>query len=291
MGEAGRFQEVTRNRGWSTEMLDNVAVKNRVYGLIELDVTNAREYIRGYRERTGETLSFTGWFIKCVGKAVGEDKQLNAFRKGRNRFVVFDDVDVSIVVEREVAGERLPMPYVIRKANQKSFRQIHDEIRAAQKQEINKPGALGNENMPWFARAFQVLPGFLRKIGWWKFRRDPFLKKKLMGTVGVTAVGMFGEFGGWPVNIGFHSLKFALGGVSRRQILVDGKPATREYLSVTLMFDHDVIDGAPAARFTARLAQLVQEGHGPQSNIGAHAGSISHSPATSRPLRLLQYSL
>jgi pyruvate/2-oxoglutarate dehydrogenase complex dihydrolipoamide acyltransferase (E2) component len=262
MGEIGSFQEVTRNRGWSTEMLDNVAVKNRVYGLIELDVTKARDYIRGYRERTGETLSFTGWFIKCVAKAVGEDKQLNAFRKGRNRFVVFDDVDVSIVVEREVAGERLPVPYVIRRANQKSFRQIHEEIRVVQKQEINKPGALGNENMPWLVRVFQAFPGFLRKIGWWKFRQDPFLKKKVMGTVGVTAVGMFGEFGGWPVNIGFHSLEFALGGISRRQILVDGKPETREFLNVTLMFDHDVIDGAPAARFTARLAQLVQEGYG-----------------------------
>ena len=41
-------------------MLDNMAVKNRVYGLIELDVTKAREHIRGHKEKTGETLSFTG---------------------------------------------------------------------------------------------------------------------------------------------------------------------------------------------------------------------------------------
>ena len=40
-------------------MLDNMAVKNRVYGLIELDVTKAREYMHNYKERTGESLSFT----------------------------------------------------------------------------------------------------------------------------------------------------------------------------------------------------------------------------------------
>jgi len=28
------------------------------------------------------------------------------------------------------------------------------------------------------------------------------------------------------------------------------------------MFDHDVIDGAPATRFTSRLAELVQDGFG-----------------------------
>ncbi len=47
-------------------MLDNMAVKNRVYGLIELDVTKAREHIRGHKEKTVETLSFTGWIIKCI---------------------------------------------------------------------------------------------------------------------------------------------------------------------------------------------------------------------------------
>jgi len=65
-----------------------------------------------------------------------------------------------------------------------------------------------------------------------------------------------------PINIGFHSLEFVLGGISQRPKVIDGKTEAREYLSVTVMFDHDVIDGAPAAQFTARLAELVQDGFG-----------------------------
>lgn len=34
----------------------------------------------------------------------------------------------------------------------------------------------------------------------------------------------------------------------------------REYLSLTLSFDHDVVEGAPAARFTARLKELIERG-------------------------------
>jgi len=243
-------------------MLNSAAVKNRVYGLIGFDVTKAREYIRSYKENTGETLSFTGWIIKCIGQAVSEDKQVQAYRRGRNRFVIFDDVDVSIAVEREILGEKIPVPYVVRKANEKSFRQIHDEIRAAQAQKEMTGPVLGSERTPQIMNVFRFLPSVLRRIGWWKFKRDPFLKKRIMGTVDVTAVGMFGNIEGWPITIGFHSLEFALGGISKKPKEVDGGTELREYLSVTVMFDEDVTYGAPAARFTARLAEVIQDGYG-----------------------------
>lgn len=31
---------------------------------------------------------------------------------------------------------------------------------------------------------------------------------------------------------------------------------------MTISFDHDIVDGAPAARFTQRLKELVEECHG-----------------------------
>jgi pyruvate/2-oxoglutarate dehydrogenase complex dihydrolipoamide acyltransferase (E2) component len=31
---------------------------------------------------------------------------------------------------------------------------------------------------------------------------------------------------------------------------------------MTVSFDHDIIDGAPAARFTQRLRELVESGYG-----------------------------
>jgi pyruvate/2-oxoglutarate dehydrogenase complex dihydrolipoamide acyltransferase (E2) component len=43
---------------------------------------------------------------------------------------------------------------------------------------------------------------------------------------------------------------------------VDGRIESREYLSLTIIFDHDVIDGAPAARFTRRLVELIESGYG-----------------------------
>jgi pyruvate/2-oxoglutarate dehydrogenase complex dihydrolipoamide acyltransferase (E2) component len=33
-------------------------------------------------------------------------------------------------------------------------------------------------------------------------------------------------------------------------------------LDLTVAFDHDVVDGAPAARFVKRLVELIESGYG-----------------------------
>jgi pyruvate/2-oxoglutarate dehydrogenase complex dihydrolipoamide acyltransferase (E2) component len=42
--------------------------------------------------------------------------------------------------------------------------------------------------------------------------------------------------------------------------LKDGEIVVREYLDITLSFDHDIIDGAPAARFASVLTDFIEAG-------------------------------
>ena len=44
--------------------------------------------------------------------------------------------------------------------------------------------------------------------------------------------------------------------------MVNGRIEIREYLCVTISFDHDVVDGAPAARFTRQFKELIERGYG-----------------------------
>lgn len=47
--------------------------------------------------------------------------------------------------------------------------------------------------------------------------------------------------------------------------VVDPTPGRRVWLNtlnLTVIFDHDVIDGAPAARFTRRLVEFIESGYG-----------------------------
>jgi pyruvate/2-oxoglutarate dehydrogenase complex dihydrolipoamide acyltransferase (E2) component len=40
--------------------------------------------------------------------------------------------------------------------------------------------------------------------------------------------------------------------------VVDGKIQVREILNLTVLFDHDVIDGSPAARFVDKLVKRLE---------------------------------
>lgn len=233
--------------------------RHHVRGLIELDVTKGREYIRNHKKKTGETLSFTGWIMKCIGQAVSEHKQVHALRKGK-RIIIFEDVDISVIVEKEVDGESFPVVFVVRKVNEKSFKEIHNEIRSYQSQ--TQDDYLEKRDVRKLRRLLS-LPKFLRNFFFWrKAKNDPFFIKKYTGTVNVTAVGMFGKIGGWAIPISNYGLSFALGGVARKPGVVGDSIEIREYLYMTVMFDHDVVDGAPAARFISRLVELVEDGFG-----------------------------
>ncbi len=233
--------------------------KPMIHGLIEVDVTRARAHLREHQAKTGEALSFTAFIMACLAKAVDENKAVQAFRLGSKRLILFADVDVLTYIEREVAGQKQIMPYIVRAANRKTFLEIHHEIRAAQVQDMAKVKVGG-------AKALQSLPAFLFRPFFWVFswigRRYPQEWKKNWGTVGITAVGMFGQGAGWGIPPTEPTLTIIVGGIGEKPGVVDGQIAIREYLSLTVSFDHTIIDGAPAARFTERLKELIESGYG-----------------------------
>jgi pyruvate/2-oxoglutarate dehydrogenase complex dihydrolipoamide acyltransferase (E2) component len=234
--------------------------KPMIHGLLEVDVTKARTFLREHQATTGEALSFTAFMITCLGKAVDEHKAVHAFRQGSRRLVLFADVDVLTWVEREVAGQQLIMPSIIRAANHKTFGEVHREIRAAQVQDLATAEVGG-------AKAVQVLPAWLfRPYFWvstWIGRRYPRVWKQAWGTVTLSAVGMVGNGAGWGIPPTIPSLCWiTVGGIGQKPEVVDGQITLRDYLNLTVSFDHNMIDGAPAARFTQRLKELIEHGYG-----------------------------
>ena len=243
-------------RRWMAAMFRAVQHKPMIHGLLEVDVTRARAHLREHKANTGESLSFTAFLTACLAKAVDEHKAVQAIRFGSKHLILFDDVDVYLPIEHDMAGQKQVLPSIIRAANRKTVREIHREIRAAQVQGVTKD-----------LMRFQSLPTLLFKpylwIGAWRGRTHPRWWKKNVGTVGITAVGMFGNGAGWGIPPAPPTtLMMTVGGIAEKPGVVNGTIAIREYLSLTLSVNHDIVDGAPAARFTQRLKELIESGYG-----------------------------
>lgn len=265
-------------------IVDVGRVSNRKHGiccLIEVDVTKARRMIREYTRKTGTGLSFTAFLIACIGRAVEADRYIHAYRDWRNRLIVFDDVDVLTYVEIEIEGQKFPLAYIVRAANKKTPRDIHEEIRAVQ----FRPELSPNVKQWKYVKRFLLLPYFIRRIFYWAVNRNPRAWKKYAGTVYMTAVGMFGTSGGWGIGSSAHTLGIIAGGISEKPALVDGRIEPRELLSLTMEFDHDIIDGAPAARFAQQLKELIESGTVLASACDGRLGllPLTHSELKSTP--------
>lgn len=235
--------------GWLTRS------RYAIRGLMEIDVSVPQRMISEHRARTGERLSFMAFLTACVGRAVGDDRRIQAMRDWKGDLVIFDDVDISILVEREKDGVKYPLAHIVRAADKKSFRQIHEEIRQVQA----RPHS-GQETRS--LNTLVSMPSFLRRLLLWGVSKNPQVRKQSLGTVTLSAVGMFGRTGGWAMGPNFHPLGLIVGSIVEKPGVVDGRIEIRQYLYLTLEFDHEVVDGAPAARFTQALVDRIESGYG-----------------------------
>ena len=239
--------------------------KHHVRALLEVDVTEGRRLIKQSRHG-GKKISFTAWLIKSIADCVALHPPVAGVNDAkRNRVQVFEDVDVSIAVEKDVHGTRVPLPYVIRKADKKTLCEIQDEIEAAKSQTAKSEGdyVLGEEQNALGIRLFVRLPQWLRLILMRLLVLNyPQRVKDMMGTVMITTAGMVGHTRGWIMPFSMHPLCLAFGSLNEQAAVYKGEIQKREILHLTVLIDHDVIDGVPAARFVDDLVKKLQSGFG-----------------------------
>ena len=238
------------------QAVDWAAIMKRqhtIHGMIELDVTETRRAIHRQRRSTGEPLSFTALLVTSFAHVIGKDTSLQAYRKGKYRVVEFADVDVAVLVEHILNGERVPVPHIVRAANRKTPAEVDREIRSAQ-----------GDNDPYgrarrFAGLWLALPAVIRRFALTRLLADPHRRKKYTGTAAVTALSMFGNGTGWGIPLVSHSICLTVGGVGRRPGLGRGGIVEpREMVCLTISVDHDVVNGAPIARFISRFRNSVE---------------------------------
>lgn len=226
--------------------------QNTIHLMTEVDIAQPRHLIAEHQEHTSERLSLTAYIVTCLARTLTEFPRFNAFRRG-NQLVVLEDATINVLFEREIDGEIVPEGVGIQAANRKSYRQINDELRSIQQQESRHLGSA--TGMAWI----RFIPGFLLR-SFVRLASRSITMQKRYGVVAVTAVGMFGAGALWLVPLTAATVTVAVGSIVKRPVLIDGVMQEREQLCLTLSFNHDLIDGAPAARFASRFAELLASG-------------------------------
>lgn len=238
--------------------------KHDVRALLEVDVSQPLVKIKELRAQ-GKKISFLAWFIKVLADVVAQHPPINGIRKGRHKVVVFRNVNISTVVEKQVDGTAVPLALLLRDVNHKSMLQISDEIQAAIQQPVENEAdlVLGQGENRALLKLALGMPQWLR-LGIMRtfILKKPQRMQDMMGTVMVTSLGAVGGMSGWIIPASMHPLSLAIGSLTKKPVIQQGEIHKRSVLNLTVAIDHDVIDGMPALRFAEDLVARLQKGEG-----------------------------
>ncbi len=225
------------------------------HALLDFDITGLRTHLREKR-RSGGGGSLFAFLLKAIAISLAEYPELNSMVDHR-KTTIFDKVDINVPIEVEVGGNRNPRQCIIRDSANKTIQDIEKEITEAKENITAQEGFV-------FSKALRTILSLLPKSAvLLLFRtvlRNHSMVMEMSGTVFVTSITMFSNLPGYaiPYAGGPKAVSFAIGSASQKPMVRNGTIEIREMLSLTATFNHDAVDGAPAARFLNTLRKWVE---------------------------------
>lgn len=234
---------------------DMVAGSHVFLALVDLDIEGLRAELREARRR-GAGGSLFAFMVKAIASCLAREPGLNAAIDWR-KTTRFEGVDVSLPVEIEVDGKPATKQFILRDADSKPLSAIAREIEGSKARGDETTGFIASARM---RRLFARLP---RRLGVALMRaaaRDHRRMRELSGTVFITSVSMFSGVPGYvvPYAGGPKAVSFAIGSARKAPVVRGDAVAVRETINLTVAFNHDIVDGAPAARFMDKLRKAVE---------------------------------
>jgi len=189
---------------------------------MEIDATNmSATYDRNRLRREGKNkLSYTDLFMWAASQALRETPIMNSALEG-NMIKIYKDVNVGVAVALE---HDLIVP-VIHDADKKTL----SEISVFRKELVEKA------------------------------KQDRLSLSDVMnGTFTVTNLGIYDVDTFTPIVNPPQTGILGVGRIREKPVVENGEVTIRPVVTLSLSFDHRVVDGVPAARFLQRIRQLLE---------------------------------
>jgi pyruvate dehydrogenase E2 component (dihydrolipoamide acetyltransferase) len=188
------------------------------------DATNLvglRKQFQATASSPAELLSYTDLVVKLAAVALRQHPMLQGQWRDEGIFVP-DRVDIALAVDTD-AGLLVP---VIREADRLTLRQV-----AAKSRELTEKARAGKLTAAEMAGA----------------------------TFTVTNLGAFGIDAFTPIIHLPQCAVLGVGRIAREPVVVGERVAPGDVVTLSVTFDHRVVDGAPAARFLATLRSCIEQ--------------------------------
>lgn len=222
------------------------------YLFIDIDMTWVEE-MRKRLAAQGVKTTVTAFLLKAIGIAQHAHPNSRAVLLPWGQTMTMNRIVAGFTVEKFVDGEPAVYLGLINDPDQKSLGQISKELREYSQGTIPEVPQLAMEErfnrMPWLVRRLILLFGLA----------VPWIRFNFIGaSFGLSSLGKQGMTAIIPPSV--NTSIFGVGKVEDRPVVRDGQIVIRKMTTLTLNFDHRLIDGAPAAFFLTDVQRLLEGG-------------------------------
>jgi pyruvate/2-oxoglutarate dehydrogenase complex dihydrolipoamide acyltransferase (E2) component len=225
---------------------------NLVY---EFDLTDTLVALDEAR-RAGREVGLMALLVKATALLMEKHPRLNrhVFHRMFHRAeVAFEHISCTLIVGRQgPAGEELLFPVLIRDTHRLTIAEIHRVILLHKHQELS--------DLPQMAgfRRIQRMSWLARKYFSYKARSDPRFYERYFGTYGLSSNLRhgWGPIGGAAV--ANTAVAFVPGALRDLPGVIAGEIRVRRVLSMGLILDHYLLDGAEVARAMDDLRPMLE---------------------------------
>ena len=210
-------------------MLDSKRISAHVTSFVEADVTNLvlwRERNKErYKQKEGESLTFTPFFVQAIAKAIKDFPMINV-SVDENRIIIKRDINIGVAVALPTGNLIVP---VIKRADQLSLvglsKKINDMAVRARNNKLTADEVQG-------------------------------------GTYTLSNVGVFGNVMGTPIIVQPQVAILAVGSITKKPAVIETPTgdviAIRRKMFLSHSYDHRVVDGALGGMFVKRVAEYLE---------------------------------
>ncbi|MGW6913937.1 2-oxo acid dehydrogenase subunit E2 [Kitasatospora sp. NPDC054939] len=220
-----------------------------VYLATEVDATLLKEA----RAASGGRLSYVSMLVKAAADVVADYPDARSLLQGgalRPRLAVTPGVWVKVLLDKTVDGQRCVVSGTVPDAQDRTAEQIQDAVDTYKNAPVDDTGPYRQ------LLRLQRMPLPVARLVYRAALRDPAKRAALQGTFSVTSVGQEPVRTIYPMISG--TLGFGIGRIADTPVARDGDVRIAPVFTLSLAFDHRVLDGALASEVLARVKDRLE---------------------------------
>ncbi len=237
-----------RARRQTYAFLEDARRTCHVYLMTDVDATR----LKAARADSDGTLSYVSFVVKAAADVVTKYPDTRAvLRDGlRPKLAVIEEVHAKVLFDKTVDGQRCVVSGIVTSAQSHSVFEIQDTIDTYKNAAVDEYGPFRQ------LCRIQRLPLPVLRMVYRVLLRNPVRRSALQGTFAVTSIGHEQVRTIFPMISG--PLGFGIGHIADAPIVRDDRLTIAPVFTLSLTFDHRVLDGAMASEVLADVKERLE---------------------------------